>query len=85
LLWYKSFLISVAIIRGSFGDPDGNISLDQEAANIDIYAAALAARNSGGIVIAQVRTAADLNSLPARSVRVRGPWSTQWSSIRTSR
>ena len=45
LLWYKSFPINVAIIRGSFGDPDGNISLDQEAANIDIYAAALAAQN----------------------------------------
>lgn len=72
LLWYKSFPINVAIIRGSFGDADGNISLDQEAANIDIFAAALAAHNSGGIVIAQVRTAVDVNSLPARSVRVPG-------------
>jgi propionate CoA-transferase len=72
LLWYKPFAINVAIIRGSFGDADGNISLDQEAANVDVYAAALAAHNSGGIVIAQVRTAVDLNSLPARSVRVPG-------------
>jgi propionate CoA-transferase len=72
LLCYKSFPIDVAIIRGSFGDPNGNISLDQEAANVDVYAAALAAHNSGGIVIAQVRTAVDLNSLPARSVRVPG-------------
>ena len=30
LLWYKSFPINVTIIRGSFGDADGNISLDQE-------------------------------------------------------
>lgn len=72
LLWYKSFPINVAIIRGSFADSDGNISLDQEAANVDIYAAALAAHNSGGVVIAQVRTAVDLNSLPARAVRVPG-------------
>ena len=72
LLWYKSFPINVTIIRGSFGDPDGNISLDQEAANVDIYAAALAAHNSGGLVIAQVRTGVDLNTLPARSVRVPG-------------
>jgi propionate CoA-transferase len=72
LLWYKSFPINVTIIRGSFGDADGNISLDQEAANIDVYAAALAAHNSGGIVIAQVRTAVDVNSMPARSVRVPG-------------
>jgi propionate CoA-transferase len=72
LLWYKSFPINVTIIRGSFGDADGNISLDQEAANVDVYAAALAAHNSGGIVIAQVRTAVDVNSMPARSVRVPG-------------
>ncbi|MEN3794692.1 CoA-transferase [Fulvimarina sp. MAC3] len=72
LLWYRSFGIDVAIIRGSFADADGNISLDQEAANIDIYAAALAAHNSGGIVIAQVRTAVARNSLPARAVRVPG-------------
>lgn len=72
MLWYKSFPINVAIIRGSFGDADGNISLDQEAANIDVYAAALAAHNSGGIVIAQVRTAVDVNSMPARSIRVPG-------------
>ncbi|MDI6025295.1 CoA-transferase [Corticibacterium sp. UT-5YL-CI-8] len=72
LLWYKSFPINVAIIRGSFADEHGNISLDQEAANLDIYAAALAAHNSGGIVIAQVRTAVDPNSMPARSVRVPG-------------
>ena len=55
LLWYKSFPINVTIIRGSFADADGNVSLDQEAANVDVYAAALAAHNSGGIVIAQVR------------------------------
>ncbi len=72
LLWYKSFPIDVAIIRGSFADADGNISLDQEAANVDVYAAALAAHNSGGLVIAQVRTAVNVNSLPARSVRVPG-------------
>ncbi|MGV0820442.1 acyl CoA:acetate/3-ketoacid CoA transferase [Martelella sp. AMO21009] len=72
LLWYKSFGIDVAIIRGSFADADGNISLDQEAANIDVYAAALAAHNSGGIVIAQVRTAVARNSLSARAVRVPG-------------
>jgi propionate CoA-transferase len=72
LLCYKSFPINVTIIRGSFGDADGNISLDQEAANLDIYAAALAAHNSGGVVIAQVRTAVNVNSLQARSVRVPG-------------
>jgi propionate CoA-transferase len=72
LLWYKSFPVNVAIIRGSYADAEGNISLDQEAANIDVYAAALAAHNSGGVVIAQVRTAVANGSLPARSVRIPG-------------
>jgi propionate CoA-transferase len=72
LLRYKPFPVNVAIIRGSFADAHGNISLDQEPANVDIYAAALAAHNSGGKVIAQVRTAVAVGSLPARSVRVPG-------------
>ncbi len=72
LLFYKSFPVNVAVIRGSFADAHGNISLDQEAANVDIYAAALAAHNSGGKVIVQVRTAVEVGALPARSVRVPG-------------
>ncbi len=72
LLRYKPFPVNVALIRGSFGDAHGNISLDQEPANVDIYAAALAAHNSGGKVIVQVRTAVDVGALPARSVRVPG-------------
>ena len=53
LLRYKPFAVNVAIIRGSFADAQGNVSLDQEPANVDIYAAALAAHNSGGKVIVQ--------------------------------
>ncbi len=72
LLRYRAFPVNVAVIRGSFADAHGNISLDQEAANVDIYAAALAAHNSAGKVIVQVRTAVDVGALPARSVRVPG-------------
>ena len=72
LLRYKPFPVNVAVIKGSFADAHGNISLDQEPANVDIYAAALAAHNSGGKVIAQVRTAVEVGALPARSVRVPG-------------
>ncbi len=72
LLFYKAFPINVAVIRGSFADAHGNISLDQEPANVDIYATALAAHNSGGKVIVQVRTAVEVGALPARAVRVPG-------------
>jgi acyl CoA:acetate/3-ketoacid CoA transferase len=71
-LRYKPFPVNVAIIRGSFADAHGNVSLDQEAANVDIYAVALAAHNCGGKVIVQVRTAVDVGTLPARSVRIPG-------------
>ncbi|BAL27412.1 acyl CoA:acetate/3-ketoacid CoA transferase [Azoarcus sp. KH32C] len=71
-LRYKPFPVNVAIIRGSYADAHGNISLDQEPANLDAYAVALAAHNSGGKVIAQVRTAVDVGTLPARSVRIPG-------------
>jgi propionate CoA-transferase len=72
LLRYKPFPVHVALIRGSAADAHGNISLEQEPANLDIYAAALAAHNSGGRVIAQVRAAVEVGSLPARAVRVPG-------------
>ena len=71
-LRYKSFPIDVAIIRGTFADPQGNVSLIGEAANLDIHAIALAAHNSGGKVIAQVRHAVEAHSLPARQVNVPG-------------
>jgi propionate CoA-transferase len=71
-LRYKPFPVHVAIVRGSFADADGNISFDQEAANLDSYAVALAAHNSGGTVIAQVRTRVNAGTLPARAVRIPG-------------
>ena len=72
LLRYKPFPVNVALIRGSQADATGNISLQQEPANLDIYAVALAAHNSGGKVIAQVREAVEVGALPARAVRVPG-------------
>ena len=48
------------------------MSLIGEAANLDIHAIALAAHNSGGKVIAQVRHAVEAHSLPARQVNVPG-------------
>jgi len=71
-LRYKSFPIDVAIIRGTYADPEGNVSLIGEAANLDIHAIALAAHNSGGKVIAQVRQPVESHSLPARQVNVPG-------------
>lgn len=71
-LRYKPFPVDAALIRGSYADPEGNISFDQEPANLDAFALALAAHNSGGKVLVQVRTAVASGTLPPRSVRIPG-------------
>ncbi len=69
-LRYLPYPIHVALLKGSIADEDGNISLDQEPANVDIYAMAAAVRNSGGKVIFQVRERVARKALGARSVRI---------------
>ena len=53
-LFYPSFPIDVAIIRATASDTHGNLTMAGEALTMDALAQAMAARNSGGIVIAQV-------------------------------
>ena len=71
-LYFKGFPIDVAIIRGTTADPDGNISLERESLSLENLALAMAARNSGGVVIAQVERLAQANSIDARNVRIPG-------------
>ncbi|MBP3383995.1 MAG: 3-oxoacid CoA-transferase, partial [Firmicutes bacterium] len=49
-LFYPAFDIDVAIIKGSFSDYQGNISLENEALHLEQVEVAAATKNCGGIV-----------------------------------
>lgn len=71
-LFYMAPKIDVAIIRGTTADPDGNISMEREALRLDNLAQAQAAKNSGGIVIAQVERIVGCGEILSRLVEVPG-------------
>ena len=70
-LRYKPIKIDFAILVASAADDKGNLTTRHEPADLDIFAVALAAHNSGGRVIAQVKSKSR-DYVPARLVKVPG-------------
>ncbi len=71
-LFYKSFPINVAIIRATTADEKGNLSMEKEGVLVETVNIAQAAKNSGGIVIAQVERVVRAGELKPQSVIVPG-------------
>lgn len=70
-LLYRSLPVHCAFLRATTADANGNLACEEEAFHHELLAIAQAARNSGGIVIAQVKRVVQRHAQLAQ-VRVPG-------------
>jgi propionate CoA-transferase len=71
-LFYPTWPVDVALLRGTTGDSEGNITMEREALFLEAMQIAAAAHNSGGLVIVQVERVAEHGCMPAKDVRIPG-------------
>ena len=69
-LHFPNIAPDVAIIRATTADLNGNLSMEHEGAYLGVLDLALAARNCGGIVIAQVKRTTQAGAIPTQRVYV---------------
>jgi propionate CoA-transferase len=71
-LFFRPIPVSVAFLRGTTADEDGNVTMEQEALFGEMLAMAQATRRAGGVVIVQVKRMARRGTLPAKEVKIPG-------------
>ena len=71
-LYFPAIVPNVAIIRATTADERGNLTFEHEGAYLGVLELAQAARNTGGMVIAQVKRIATAGTLRTHDVRVPG-------------
>lgn len=71
-LFFKSFPVDVALIRGTVADENGNLTMTKEGLMSGALHLAQAAKNSGGIVIAQAEYIAQAKTLHPKEVKIPG-------------
>ncbi|MEM7694811.1 MAG: malonate decarboxylase subunit alpha [Pseudomonadota bacterium] len=71
-LFFPNLVPNVAIVRATTADERGNLTYEHEGAYLGALEQAIAVRNLGGIVIAQVKRVTAAGSLSPHAVRVPG-------------
>ncbi|WP_148862900.1 acyl CoA:acetate/3-ketoacid CoA transferase [Marinobacter fonticola] len=71
-LFYPTFPIQVAFLRGTTADARGNITMEREALPLESLAIAQAVHNSGGKVFVQVERLTERHQLHAERVHIPG-------------
>ncbi len=71
-LFYRSFPVNVALLRGTTADEEGNVTMEKEALTLENLSIAQAVKNSGGIVIVQVERVTTERILSPQAVKLPG-------------
>lgn len=69
-LMYEPPKVDVAILRGTYADEMGNVSLEEEGATLETTSIALAAKSNRGIVIVQVKDVVKAGTLDPKLVKL---------------
>jgi propionate CoA-transferase len=71
-LFYSSFPIDGAFLRGTTADEHGNITMEREVGSLEVLSIAQAVKNSGGVVIVQVEKVVEVGMLNPKMVKIPG-------------
>jgi propionate CoA-transferase len=71
-LLYKSIFPNVAIVKGTFADENGNITMEKEPLTLEGISIATATKNNGGIVIVQVEGIVKNGTIDPKNVIIPG-------------
>lgn len=71
-LLYKAVPLQIGLIRGTYADENGNVTMEHEVASVEATSIAQAVHNSGGKVVVQVERVVKNGTLDPKLVKIPG-------------